>query len=363
MLKPDRTVHRFLISSPTRLVGEYISEDLVITHAWSSDPIIEHAIEGPFSRSYYMISIKQENTMGLVGFVSRIEIEPIIVYLSVLFGKRFDYHGPVQESGIFHVPNLGEQGHTKQFKQGFINHHPRANLSVPLNLENFQIMRPLLANSEIISIFTAAGKFYLRALQTYETNPGNAYLDLITCGEILSNYFNFDDEKMYDEDLLKMFKKIEEQMDDGTSVVKNIKQRLYQVKRRFTFTILDLLTPDFFEANEINEEHGTHASLTPDTIEKRIKVAYDLRSMYVHTGVQFGREISVPDNEVPTGTWVTLEGKEEKTLLKALNNAPTFKGLERIMRFCLLQFLQTNNIINLTELSQTEEPSDTETEI
>lgn len=363
MLKPEDTIHRFLISTPSRLVGEYISEDLIINHAWRSEFLTHHSIEGPFSKSYYMVSLKLENQQEDALMIPDISIEPLITWLSVLFGKRFENHGPVQQNGLFRIPDLGEQKPLRQYKLGFINHQPRSNLGVALDLTNFQIMKPLSTDKAdsvdkaVIPLFNTAGKFYLRALQTYDTNPENAYLDLITCGEILSNHFTFEDEQMYDSALLKMFEEIEGQTTNGKNIVKNIKKRLYQVKRRFTFTILKLLTPDFYEAHEVPNGASTYASLTLDNIEARIKAAYDLRSMYVHTGIRFGKAISFESYEVPIGTWTAVEGQIEKNLLKSINQAPTFKGLERIIRFCLLQFLHTNNVINLAELPQINEPA------
>ncbi|MFL1665319.1 hypothetical protein [Bacillus cereus] len=351
MLKPEETVYRFLISTPSRLVGEYISEDLTINHAWRSELSLDYYNENAFSRSYYMVSFKLENEQE--DQVSEVSIDPLLAQLSILFGKRFDNHGPVQHNGYFRVPDLGEQKPIKHYKIGFINHQARANLSVPLSLDHFRIMDPLLAGSKnIIQLFNAAGKFYLRALQTYETTPENAYLDLITCGEMLSNYYSFEDKQMYDDRLLAIFEEIEGEMVNGKAIVKDFKNRLYQIKRRFTFTILKLLTDDFFEASEAQ---GTQFSIIQDTIQKRIQAAYDLRSKYVHTGIQFGRDISIEFSEVSMERFLLPEDKLDKDLLKILNQAPTFKGLERIIRFCLLQFLQTNGVIDLEKTSQSNE--------
>src|SRR5258708_5031820 len=62
-LRPDESIHKFLISTPSRFVGEFESDDLLITHAWSglfsrSDL---HALgyrAGPYSRNYYVIVVR-----------------------------------------------------------------------------------------------------------------------------------------------------------------------------------------------------------------------------------------------------------------------------------------------------------------
>lgn len=83
---------------------------------------------------------------------------------------------------------------------------------------------------------------------------------------------------------------------------------------------------------------------------KAIKAAYDIRSTYVHTGKAFGTYIKGRASEMPTGAWVS-DDPEMRGFLKALNVAPTLKGLERIMRFCLLRFLETNQVITLPKFS------------
>lgn len=86
------------------------------------------------------------------------------------------------------------------------------------------------------------------------------------------------------------------------------------------------------------------------TIEKRIQAAYQLRSSYVHTGKRFDREIQSEQEERQVGSFNTVGiPKDEKEFNKALSDAPTFKGLERIMRYCLLKFLVDNKAIYIPE--------------
>ncbi|MFC5649013.1 hypothetical protein ACFPYJ_07695 [Paenibacillus solisilvae] len=355
MLKPDRSIQRFLISTPSRLVGEYISDDLIITHSWQTNPLIETTMENPFSRSYYMISFNTPDPSyeeKEVIVYPKISPEPLLVFLSVLFGKQFDYHGPFETYGTFHVPNLVSNEVTRHYKIGFVNHSPRANYSIALNLEHFKIMQPLFikdsgVDEKIYSIFLAAGKSYLQAIQRYEKQPDSAFLDLITCGEILSNYFDYPDEVMFDENLLKQFSTIEQTVEGGEAIVKNIKSRLFQVSRRFRHTILNLLTPEFFTNSEVTADDYTFAALDEEHIVKRINGAYQLRSSYVHTGRRFGLEIMNENWERQFGKYRVKGSENEKRFIKALNDTPTFKGLERLMRYVLLRFLITNHVITI----------------
>lgn len=53
-LRPSRTVQTFMFSTPSRLVGEYESDGILLTHAFGDT--YEQSLEGPFSRSYYVLS-------------------------------------------------------------------------------------------------------------------------------------------------------------------------------------------------------------------------------------------------------------------------------------------------------------------
>jgi hypothetical protein len=63
-----------------------------------------------------------------------------------------------------------------------------------------------------------------------------------------------------------------------------IKSRLHQVKARFNLTFKKLLNEHFFNRTESLQEF---TRLTAENIESCIKAAYDLRSKYVHTGIDF----------------------------------------------------------------------------
>jgi hypothetical protein len=224
----------------------------------------------------------------------------------------------------------------------FNNHKPRVDLGIQLGLGETARIEILFENNidnKAAKFFRTAGKFYLQALQTFENNPETAYLNLITCGEILSNYYEYDKDDLLDEEAINFLNVIETDLENGHKISNQIKSRLLQIKKKFLKTILSLLTDLFFENTESLQPF---TALKKEGIKDRIAAAYDLRSRYIHTGIDFGEWVSsVSTNaEIQTGTPVVSD-KEFKVILA---KAPTFLGLERIMRFCLLRFLQLQGI-------------------
>ena len=109
-LLPSETIQKLLISTTSRVVAEYKTEGMVITHAW---PDLYRAAstarmqEGPLSRSGLLVAFETEPEERKAGSV-RPDYSPwgevVCAYLSVLFGKRFDSHGLVEGSGLYRIP-------------------------------------------------------------------------------------------------------------------------------------------------------------------------------------------------------------------------------------------------------------------
>jgi hypothetical protein len=270
--------------------------------------------------------------------------EQVCTALSILFGKRFDNHGFLVSHQSYYVPDLGLLAPTTYFDAAPYSHYSRKDFQIPLELHRFAPLAPLFTddslNEKFRRLFFAAGRFYLRSLQMLDVEPEFAYLDLITCGEILANFYTFAPDDLFDENTKTDFQRIKEEMEEGDMVVGRLRQRMLQVRRRYTLTLTRLLTDSFFEATECLEKYGR---LRKEDIEKRLKAAYDLRSQYVHTGIDFGRWIQSDArmlNEVQLGTPVV----ENKDFKKAIAMAPTFFGMERVMRYCLLRFVHLNGL-------------------
>jgi hypothetical protein len=354
MDKHNKCIHRLLISTTSRLVGEYDSPDTAITHAWpdtfprSAQPYFG-LNENPHCRNYFVLSRAIEDPAEGEGQVSPVPNQrgygdQFCVALSLLFGKRFDNHGFIVSHGFYGVPDFSLVRPTTYYTAGPNSHKPRVDLEIPLNLEQFAKVAALFTSGSLHPRFRhvlfAAGRFYLRSLQVFDFEPEFAYLDLVTCGEILANYYKFLDQELYDEDTRNTFDHIAQEMQKGDRVVRKFKGRMRQIKRAYTLTITRLVTDAFFDRTESNE--AVYGFKKVD-FEKRIKAAYDLRSQYVHTGVDFGRWMAPHGNlmnEVQVGEPVV----EDEGLSAALKLAPLYYGMERVMRYCLLRFIHLHGV-------------------
>lgn len=352
MLRPDKCIHKLILSSTSRFIGEYENNDLLITHAWPSLENKAHIpvglTENPYSRNYFAVVFKIEPSER--DKQNKVEFpyfdwfgEFLCIYLSILFGKRFDYHGLIETNGFFFLPDtFGFNSPIKYPYIGINNHKPRKDLEIELDFSNFKRIEPIMlgkVDERTISMINAAGKFYLRSIRLFEVEPELSFLDLVMCGEVLSNYYQYTDEELYDQQIQNQFTEIERNMDNGTDICRSIKSRLHQVRRKYVLTITRLLNSYFFQNTESLEGF---TALKPNDIEKRVKASYDLRSLYVHEGIRIGNwlEPQYFMNEIQVGIPVV----ESKTLEKLLCLTPTYIGMERIMRFCLLRFLHSHGV-------------------
>jgi hypothetical protein len=234
---------------------------------------------------------------------------------------------------------------------GSNNQHPRKDLSIKLDFSkckpiiDFLIKSP---NNQLKNTFLTAGKFYLSSLQSVDTDIEKAFLDLVTSGEIISNFFPYSDnerDELYDETLKKVFENLRKSNVNQKDI--DIKKtRLYQVRARFYLAFKNLLNRKFFDNTE---NLDGSSKLTIENIETSIKAVYDLRSKYVHTGIDFGHWLTPYQsimNEIQLGEPVI----DDKELNKILFKVPTYIGLERIVRFALLRLLHVNDVYIHAEL-------------
>jgi hypothetical protein len=349
-LRPDETLQKALLSTTSRLVGEYEAEGVLLTHAWPDFYDQSASIrlrEGPASRSAFVFAFRTEPVEEGVGR-SLPEYSPtgdlVASYLSVLYGKRFDHHGLIEGTGFFRVPDLVHFATLCTPSLPHNSHTPRADYPTPLNLVEFARLEPLLLHitslpATFAQTFQGAAKFYLQALQNFEREPEVSYLHLITASEILSNFTKFDKDELLDEKTKIILDKIRTQLPDGVKVANQITGKLLLIKKRFVQTITGLVDCAFFDRSESKEQF---AQLKSDSFEAAIGAAYDLRSKYVHTGMPFGswvsRSIGGSNAEIQVGKPVVID----KEFGKILARAPTLVGLERIVRYCLLRFAEKN---------------------
>ncbi len=349
-LKPDETVQKMLVSTTSRMVGEYESDTIVITLALSSNdlPPRMRIIENPLSRSAYIIALetppRNRNASITVPNYSATG-ETICAYLSVLFGKRFDFHGSVERTGYYQIPDLAAYGRICNPKLPFNSHEERSCFPVPMKIDRFESIERIFTDPKIdkklLSKLDAVCKFYMQALQNAEIDPEIAYLHLITAGEILSSFFSYSQKEILDQETLKDLETIKNEIEGGDSIAKRMSGRLTSVKRSFVKSLCSLLDDPFYTTDG-TEENTCY--FTPANIEKSVGAAYDLRSTYVHTGVSFERliEPSVFDKDLRPDNLVV----DDKNFAKILRKAPTFPGLERLMRYCILRFMSSRKLLD-----------------
>jgi len=349
-LKPSKDIQRILISSTCRFVGDYQSGNFSISHAWPGDNgnVISRFREGPASRSAYVLSMLTKTKRDARSIQINFDWVGGVIcsYLSLLFGKRFDTHGTIQGGGHFGLPNLSQ--YTQLCDSDLLqnNHLPRADISIPLNFTNVSCLEPILKENtspEAIA-FEAAVKFYSQALQNVEKNIEVAYLNLITAGEILANQHSPQKEELLDGTIQSILRDVREYVPDGNKCANILASQMRQIKKRFANAIEDLVDDQFFDGSEHEEKFR---KMSKESLGSRVRAAYDIRSQYVHSGVSFGRWIAPrgtpPYNEVQLGKPVL----EDKRISKLLVKAPTYVGLERIIRYCLIKFAVKHSLIVL----------------
>lgn len=345
-LRPDEAIQKILLSVSARFTGEFESINLLITHAWPpfhsgrSDWLRDNT---PLSRTALALSFRTIRSPVLPEFVvPNYESvgHSVAAVLSVLFGKCFENHGPLEMSGSFGVPDLSQFGHPYDRRLPHNTSKPRVDYPVRLDISELRRAVPLLLGEHHDDkgrlAFLAAARFYQRALQAVEDDPEVAYLHLITAGEIIANHKPFVENEHVDKATRSALARIEREMQGGDALASMLRGKLRSVKRRFVTAIVSYLEPTFFDRSESSERF---TRLTADDIEKRLGAAYDLRSKSVHTGRPFGSWIKPQHHnaEVQHGEPVVPGDRE---LERILYKAPTFVGLERLLRFALIGFAQ-----------------------
>jgi hypothetical protein len=349
-LKPAEIVERILISSTSRFIAEYVSDGLIITHAWPGfgNPAASLRMNpGPLSRSAFMLSFVVPEVPKLAGVVIpnyEVAGERICALLSLLYGKRFDSHGPVQSHGQFVLPHLDQFNSLCIGELPQNNHTPRSDIAIPLDLRAIRKLTPILteqiADSGKATALYGASKFYHQALQNAEIDPEVAYLHLITAGEILSNAHRQESDEYLEEEIRNILEEVRQVLPNGERAARMLASRMRQIKRRFRLTLDDFVDERFFGATN---NLPPFKRLKLEDFSRRLSAAYDVRSRYVHTGCSFGEWVAPwrdREAEIPFGR-PRLGDAELADLLEA---APTYIGLERVIRYALFRFAECNKL-------------------
>ena len=190
-LEPDKTVTKLLLSSTSMFVGEFKTQDMVLTQAWPATGDQPHGnmghVEGPLSRNFYVLAFKhpefKKDSIVVPDYTPTGDF--FCTYLSVLFGKRFENHGCLESHGHFHIPSFSVETRMRAPWLPFHSHRVRSDVPIPLDLSEIGRLMPLLEGASgierrFVQILTAASGFYARALRTAEDDPETAFLHLIT---------------------------------------------------------------------------------------------------------------------------------------------------------------------------------------
>ncbi|MEQ8786224.1 MAG: HEPN domain-containing protein [Pirellulaceae bacterium] len=348
MLRPAKNISKFLLSTPARFVGEYETEDILVAHAWDGlmgpRSRASEVYEGPTFRTYVVVAVElAEEESGDKEIRQARDVHWLgdffAVCMGVLFGKQFDHHGAVETEGFYCLPAYRQIVPVYMHSLPPFNGTPRTDTGISLNFEELARIKTVLhqkaENHRAAEMLATAGKFYLRALRLFDEQPDVAFLDLVTTGEVLSNYYTYPDDKLIDSETQNVLSEIQATLPDGDKKSRALRQRMLQVKRRFTLTVRELLNSAYFENSPCTHPAGR---ITLVNVEQAIKAAYDLRSKYVHTGHNFAHILSMGEHRLEEkliGTPVCSSREMEKLL----SRAPTLLGLERMMRFALIRFL------------------------
>jgi hypothetical protein len=271
-------------------------------------------------------------------------------YLSLLFGKRVDCHGLIEGSGFFGLPDLTLMSTVCEPTLPQNSRKPRADFSTELDFVQCARIQSLFefrhVDSHFFSFFRTATKFYAQAHRVWERDAETAYLNLVTAGEVLSNFYKFDKTDLLDEDLKELIKTVQQCVPNGDEIAGKLIKKWLGIKKRFVKAIVDLVTPEFFECTESTTDHEKFRS---NDFESSIKAAYDLRSKHLHTGKAFGFWVSRRTNGSNEEVQAGRPDESDKEFAKVLERAPTLVGLERIIRFCLLKFAERNGAYHFPE--------------
>ena len=319
-LRPKETVQKILVSTTSRMTGEYENREILITHAWphfQSSSIEMRFSETHMSRSSYVIAFETPPIERRPG-VQRPDYsamgEILAAYMAVLFGKRFDCHGLLEGGGFYHIPELGSYDMPCNPKLPFNSHDTRECFPVPLEINQFSMIEGVFlspaSGTTDLSRLNATCRFYMQAVQNAESNTEVAYLHLIVAGELLAGGLRL----------------------EGTRGSRG----------KFVEGLCSLLDDDFYS---VPDASPSMRRFEPNNVERSIGAAYDLRSRYVHTGAPFGSWVDpsfgLASGDLRFGRPVV----EDRDFGEILALAPTFRGLERLVRYGVLSLMASRGLL------------------
>lgn len=362
--KPDPTVNKLLFSSPMQFYGMFDNENFYIHHAFSglSNEHLRSQQKAIHlaNRHYYVLLFQGEPTEK-IGNTDRLNdyspfANTILATFSVFFGKPFYSHGLIERCGLFHAPDMIWQQPLGDISLPPFTDNPRKNAGLPLNFTECKTMLALCDNSsncgeKVAKLFHMGAHLYLRALKSYHQDPDSAYLDLVSCGEIISAFFakvKYSDKQLFSEEILKTFEHLKGKGVE-TRFINLIRSQNRSIKKRFVLAINGLLNSRFFQNHETMDQPS---SVPKNRIEDLLERTYDLRSERTHTGLDIRTYV-----KPFAGDELARHGTGHKTRdTKYSMQCLSFTGLERITRFALLSLLHNHGGVRVHSDLQLDPP-------
>ena len=137
----------------------------------------------------------------------------------------------------------------------------------------------------------------------------------------------YSEEELYDKSLAATLKRIADECSNGPRIVRGLKSRLFQIKRKVVSLVDHYLPASYFDQREATIDWAVLKDRTD--LLSRIKHLYDLRSRILHTGDLTGLwylQHHHQHSEIGLGQPVMDDRKLQKTLSGSLN----LTGMERV---------------------------------
>lgn len=340
---------KFLIASPALFYKSYISENFGIARVFidSDRSILNH--EHSKNLYYYEVVIllpEPDMTSIYQGNYDYIGKSTCMI-MSLLYGKRVEYLGRVELFGVRYMPSYSIKNENINNSLTFNSNSKRADYPIVLSLDKFEIIKSVMINypehnKELLDVFWTSLKFYHLGLINAEKDPELAYLYLITSAEVIAGNEKFDKNEIFNNEIIKSIEYINNISEAAREALKPILNCVGSISQSICKSIMKYLNDDFFYNSENNLKPP---SLTKEEMNRRIKSAYSIRSKYLHAGIGTYGLLSVNNFNSNDETFSYIPSSIDSQIKRALKNAPTLIGMERIIRSVLIGFLLKNKII------------------
>lgn len=329
-LKLDDSVFRFLFSSPAPFVGECSGQGFYLTIAFPS-----WGRRSPSNRSRddsnFVLSIRTEpqnkktiqiETYQWIG-------EEVSALLGAFYGKLIQNYGHIQCGNVHTVPTALGAPVGKRDRTPY-NSVPRRPDGPTLDLsEARRVVETYMVSQggERVGWILRAAEFYRVALESFHSRPEVALAMFCSALEALLPLREYTENELCDTSLASMLQRISEHCPNGDRIVKALKSRLYQIKRKVAAFVGQYVPEGYFQQRETTI--GWAVAKDRADLISRIRCVYDLRSKVLHTGDRKGLNYIEHDHE-QSEIGIGFPVLDDKQLEKTLAGALTLTGVERV---------------------------------